>query len=44
MRVPAYLKQNTSAKEAADYLDDVLEIITNYESTKSFSLTSQELC
>ncbi|MFW1322520.1 hypothetical protein ACEV70_23535 [Vibrio parahaemolyticus] len=44
LRVPAYLKQNTSAKEAADYLDDVLKIITNYESTKSFSLTSQELC
>lgn len=44
LRVPAYLRQNTSAKEAADYLDDVLEIITNYESTKSFSLTSQELC
>ncbi|NVP02788.1 hypothetical protein HWA77_21500, partial [Photobacterium damselae subsp. damselae] len=43
LRVPAYLRQNTSAKEAADYLDDVLEIITDYESIESFSLVSQEM-
>ncbi|WP_244184842.1 AAA domain-containing protein [Vibrio hyugaensis] len=40
LRIPAYLRQNTSVKEAADYLDDVLEIITDYESIESFSLTS----
>jgi hypothetical protein len=44
LRVPAYLRQNTSTKEAADYLDDVLEIITDYESIESFSQTSQEMC
>ncbi|KJY85581.1 hypothetical protein TW84_21520 [Vibrio neptunius] len=37
LRVPDYLRQNTSTKEAADYLDDVLEIITDYESIESFS-------
>lgn len=44
LRVPAYLRQNTSAKEAMDYLDDVLEIIIDYESIESFSLANQELC
>ena len=42
LRVPAYLRQNTSAKEASDYLDDILEIITDYESIESFLLTSSE--
>lgn len=30
--IPAYLRENTCPKEAMDYLDDVLEIISDYES------------
>ncbi|MEZ8381594.1 DUF4011 domain-containing anti-phage protein Hhe [Vibrio splendidus] len=29
--IPAYLRENTCPKEAMDYLDDVLEIISDYE-------------
>nr|WP_285372922.1 DUF4011 domain-containing anti-phage protein Hhe [Vibrio parahaemolyticus] len=29
--IPAYLRENTCPKEAMDYLDDVLEIICDYE-------------
>ncbi|MEZ8145287.1 DUF4011 domain-containing anti-phage protein Hhe [Enterovibrio norvegicus] len=40
LEIPAYLRENTCTKEAADYLDDVLEIITDYESIESFELTN----
>ncbi|WP_425667728.1 DUF4011 domain-containing anti-phage protein Hhe (plasmid) [Vibrio tubiashii] len=34
--IPGYLREHTCSKEAGDYLDDVLEIIMDYESIEAF--------